>query len=400
MNKETFVPKLSSNIDYHRFTDDSLFIHQKTYGHRIKISNDFYELLLKIDGVKTLKDISNSIQDKQYDVDFLYKIFFEKLGRYGIVEGSEIEIKRKEKPSYLKLSFIVIPEKAISRVTPYLKFLFKPVNIKIALTLAVTIITIGLYNNFDRVVNQNLDVIWLQLIVFGFLSVTFHEFGHVTAANYFGAKHGGIGGGFYLFSPVYFADVTDIWKLPPKQRIIVNLAGIYFELMVCSLFILIGTFTHYQFLSVIGILILINTLFNLNPFLRSDGYWILTDLLEIPNLYKKSSEALRKTTQFILKRNFEKPSKKNILLAIYALLNYMLIGVFLYYVLILDPLSILYFPVNLYDYISAILNGSTNLTLSSLFPFLLPLIFYYMVFKYAQVLIRRRKLKLRSKSNR
>ena len=81
-----------------------------------------------------------------------------------------------------------------------------------------------------------------------FLSVTFHEFGHVTATEYFGAKQDGIGGGFYLFSPVYFADVTDIWKLKPNQRIIVNLAGIYFELLICTIYIILALSFNFKFL--------------------------------------------------------------------------------------------------------------------------------------------------------
>ena len=46
--------------------------------------------------------------------------------------------------------------------------------------------------------------------------------------------------GFYLFTPVYYADVTDIWRLPSGQRIIVNLAGVYFEFLFCSFLCLLS----------------------------------------------------------------------------------------------------------------------------------------------------------------
>ncbi len=87
----------------------------------------------------------------------------------------------------------------------------------------------------------------MDLIFFFIISLItgiFHEFGHVTATEYYGAKQGGIGFGFYLLSPVYFADVTDIWKLKPKQRIIVNVSGVYFEIIICSILMIIGYTLH------------------------------------------------------------------------------------------------------------------------------------------------------------
>jgi putative peptide zinc metalloprotease protein len=217
------------------------------------------------------------------DVNLLYHIFFEKLSKYGIVEGFDSQVQKKEKPSYLKLSVILLPENIINKITPYLTFLFVSRNIKITLIFSVFTISFGAITNIDILIGQNLEAMWLHIMIFGILSVTFHELGHVTAAKFFGAKHGGIGGGFYLFSPVFFADVTDIWKLPSRKRIVVNLAGIYFELIICSIYVLAGLYFHLPFLSVIAIFIVFNTLLNLNPFLRSDGYWILTDILEIPN---------------------------------------------------------------------------------------------------------------------
>ena len=145
------------------------------------------------------------------------------------------------------------------------------------LFVSFALITTSAINNFDIIISQNFKAYdWLFIFILGFVSVTFHELGHATATSYFGAKHGGIGGGFYLFSPVYFADVSDIWKLKPSQRIVVNLAGIYFELIISSLYILIGFIWGKEILLITGVLIFTKSLLNLNPFLRSDGYWILS----------------------------------------------------------------------------------------------------------------------------
>jgi len=381
MDINLLVPKLSSDISYHKFSDDSYFIHQKVYGHRIKINNDFYDILKRVDGKKNLQQMAFDINKKDFTVELLYTILYEKLGAYGIIENDLIKVKKKGKPSYLKLSFIVIPVHIIDKITPHLKFLFAPRIMKLTILFSLFIIGIGIYNNFESITQQNLESIWLELLIFGFISVTFHEFGHVTAAHYFGAEHGGIGGGFYLFSPVYFADVTDIWKLRPNKRIIVNLAGIYFELLICSIYILAGIGIGYNFLTVIGLLIFVNTLFNLNPFLRSDGYWVLTDLLEIPNLYKKSSQSLVKLLKSLVSSKKIKTTKKAAFLSIYAAINYVFIGLFIYYVLFLDSESILYLPHNIYDFIINAYQRKQEITLATLGQFIIPILFYVLLFR-------------------
>ena len=389
------VPIISNDISFHEFSSDSYFIHQKLHDHRIKISCDFYNLLQKLDGKKNLGQLVDELDQKEIDVEVLHDILYNNLGVYGIIANANIKIKKKEKPSYLKLSFIVIPARAIAKVTPYLKVLFRPNVIKALLFLAVLTIGFGIYHNFSNITSENLESVWLYLLLFGFISVTFHEFGHATAAHYFGAAHGGIGGGFYLFSPVYFADVTDIWKLKPRKRIIVNLAGIYFELLICSIYVIIGIAFNIDFLSIVGLFIVLGTLFNLNPFLRSDGYWILTDALGIPNLYKKSSESLKDLLKCAFSRQQTAISKKELFLALYGAVNYIFLAIFLYYVLFLNTTSILYLPINVYEFILEVYRQKQQVTLENLSPFILPLLFYYLLFKFLWTWI----FKLKKKSN-
>ena len=81
-------------------------------------------------------------------------------------------------------------------------------------------------------------------------------------------------------------------ELKPNQRIIVNLAGIYFELLICTIYIILALSFNFKFLMIFASVIFLRTLINLNPFLRSDGYWVLTDKLGIPNLRKVSANLL------------------------------------------------------------------------------------------------------------
>ena len=388
MKKEELIPELSSNISFHEFSATECFIHQKEFGYRIKISNHLRGILNQIDGKKTLKDIIND-SNETIDVVFLHDVLYTKLGKYGIIKNNDIEVSYQAKPSYLKLSFIVIPPKVISYVTPYLKSLFKPQVMRFFIILGLCIIVIGLWKNFDLIMNQKLDDIWFGLFILGFTSVTFHEFGHVTAAEYFGAEHGGIGGGFYLFSPVYFADVTDIWKLRPKERIIVNVAGIYFEVVICSIFIIIGYLFGSPLMYISGLVIFIKTLFNLNPFMRSDGYWVLTDFLGIPNLYKESSQKLKEIVKSLFSKKKNSFRLKTYMLALYASINFFTILMFLYFVIFIDSNSILYFPINAYNFVLDIFNSRQSLSLDNLAQFFIPILFYYLLFNLIKSLYKK-----------
>ena len=114
----------------------------------------------------------------------------------------------------------------------------------------------------------------------------------------------------------------------------------------------------------------------------------------VPNLYKKSAAALREVIKAIGSGNLKITKKKTYLLAIYASVNYLLIAIFLYYVLIVDPISVFYFPVNLYEYINNVYNGNQAITISSLLQFVLPFFFYYMLFQYIKLGIKRYRIKV------
>lgn len=129
------------------------------------------------------------------------------------------------------------------------------------------------------------------IILYGCLLVIIllHELGHASAAYWFGIEPQEIGFGFYFIFPVFYTNVTAIWALPVRERIVVNLAGIYFQL-IANLPLLVLFYTGICN-PVCFVLITANTiglLSALNPFLRFDGYWLFSDIFNIPNLHAKS----------------------------------------------------------------------------------------------------------------
>ncbi len=143
------------------------------------------------------------------------------------------------------------------------------------------------------------DGLWTLWIVVGMLKVL-HELSHGMACEKFGAECRSIGLAFLFFSPCLYCDVTDAWMLERRShRIAISLAGIYVELLVSSLGLWLwwlsapGLF-HQVCLQVFLAGSVVTLLFNANPLLRFDGYYVLADLLEIPNLSQRSRQTVQR----------------------------------------------------------------------------------------------------------
>ncbi len=126
--------------------------------------------------------------------------------------------------------------------------------------------------------------------------LVFHEFGHASALYKLGRSPKAVGFGLYMFFPVFYADVTELWLMPKWDRILVNLAGVYMQLLVGALLFSLTFFVDFEsylFIKKLSALNIFVVLYSLMPFFRSDGYWIYSDLFGIKNLLKSSSVFLK-----------------------------------------------------------------------------------------------------------
>jgi putative peptide zinc metalloprotease protein len=133
-------------------------------------------------------------------------------------------------------------------------------------------------------------------LLFGafFLTKLLHEFGHAFACRVFGGEVHQMGVMLLVFSPVPYVDATAAWSFRERwRRVWVGVAGMYVELFIASLAVFIWANTGTGLLNSLAYNILFvasvsTLLFNLNPLLRFDGYYILSDLAETPNLQQRS----------------------------------------------------------------------------------------------------------------
>lgn len=142
----------------------------------------------------------------------------------------------------------------------------------------------------------NLDmeaISWPLLYTIILVSILFHELGHLAACHRWRCPHGALGFGLYFFNPVFYVDVTAAWRLTRQQRAIVDAGGLYIQLLFApialALFWVTNDPTYLMVIAVID-LVLIS---NLEPFMKLDGYWLLSDLTGVPNLHARTGEAAK-----------------------------------------------------------------------------------------------------------
>jgi len=133
-------------------------------------------------------------------------------------------------------------------------------------------------------------ILLLGLVI---LSAAFHECGHATACRYGGARPGVMGAGLYIVWPAFYTDVTDAYRLGKGGRLRTDLGGVYFN----SIFTL-GTFAAYFLTGWEPLLLLpplqvIEMLHQFLPFIRLDGYYIVSDLTGVPDMFARIKPTLK-----------------------------------------------------------------------------------------------------------
>ena len=133
-------------------------------------------------------------------------------------------------------------------------------------------------------------VAWLTI----FAVTTAHEFAHGLTCKRFGGEVHEMGGLLIYFQLAFYCNVSDTWLFPEKsKRLWVTFAGPYFEIFLWAVAVLTWRVTTPEtWLSSLALVVIatsgIKLLINLNPLIKLDGYYLLSDYLEVPNLRQKS----------------------------------------------------------------------------------------------------------------
>ena len=149
---------------------------------------------------------------------------------------------------------------------------------------------------------------WLPVMGLVLVGVLIHELGHVSALRRFGRRSGGIGFGIYWIFPTFYADVSEAWRLRARHRAVVDAGGLYFQ----GVYMVgIGAWALVSRDPVIPLLVMwishFMMLYTLNPTLKFDGYWLLTDLTGYTNLHSRITDCARQVVARLLGRPGQSP---------------------------------------------------------------------------------------------
>lgn len=212
--------------------------------------------------------------------------------------------ERKQKELQSKLMSVMFmripvldPDRFLQRTLPALGWLFSwwGVALWLAVVGGAVKVLIDHFDAFRSGVDNVLAPGNLLLLYAGLAIVkVLHEFGHAYACRRYGGPVHVMGLMLLIFSPMPYVDATASWAFREKwKRVLVGAAGMIVELFVAAIAVFVWANTsagvvHGLAYNMIFVASVSTILFNANPLLRYDGYYILSDLLEIPNLHSRS----------------------------------------------------------------------------------------------------------------
>ena len=229
----------------------------------------------------------------------------------GLFNRYHTRVKRQIQGFLTNLLFIRIPlldpDHILERWVSVVGWLFS----WIGLILWLALMTVGLYfvvGNIRELIHQSSDVLAPDNLIMLYLSIVLikicHEFGHAFACKRFGRRSGTsgqvhvMGVMFLVFVPLPYVDASSAWAFRKKwHRAVVGMSGVMVELAGAAIAAIVWANTSTGTLHIIAYNVIfvasISTLvFNGNPLLRFDAYYVLSDLLEIPNLSHRSKNYL------------------------------------------------------------------------------------------------------------
>lgn len=218
------------------------------------------------------------------------------LGILAAADGSDPEVTEPDPLLALRLRTTLLGPAGVKRLTAPLRALFFLPIVGVALVGLIAMdLWLFLAHGLAAGVRESMAQPSLFLLAFGLVvvSAAFHECGHATACAVGGGKPGRMGAGIYLAWPAFYTDVTDAYRLNRTSRLRTDLGGVYFS---CLLVLALGgtyALTRFEPLLLIAFLMQIEVVHQMLPFLRLDGYYVVSDLVGVPDLFRRTGPVLK-----------------------------------------------------------------------------------------------------------
>ena len=287
-----------------------------------------YELIARLRPDRTVQEVWQECIDRFPDdapgqeavLQLLSQLYFANLLQYDLAADSAQLFERFKKrrqreirSRFLNLMFmrfpLLDPDEFLVRTLPVVGKLISAFGALLWLVVVGSGLKV-VADNFPALRVQSQSILAadnLVLLYAGLVLIkSLHEFGHAYFCRKFGGEVHVMGVMLMIFTPVPYMDATSSWGFRSRwQRMLVGGAGMIVEIFVAALatFVWASTNTgtlHNLAYNIMFIASVSTVVFNINPLLRFDGYYILSDLIEIPNLHQRCSLHLKHLAEHYL----------------------------------------------------------------------------------------------------
>ena len=321
-------PRLRSTVQIHRQHYRGRMWHvlqDPSSNQFFRLNEAAYRFVALLDGRKNVAEVWRICQDQLGDsaptqgeaIQLLGQLYTSNLlhaelppDAEGLFKRHQRRVRREVQGYLMNLLFIRIPlidpDNFLNAWVGAVRWLFS----WFGLILWLGLIGTGMYfvvNNWSGLSDRAegiLDVDNLPLLYLAFIIIKVcHEFGHGFMCKTFGRRTGTggevhvMGIMFLVFTPMPYVDASSAWAFRQrKHRILVGMGGMIIELGLAAIAAIIwanvreGSTIRVICYNAMFVASVSTLLFNANPLLRYDGYYILSDLLEIPNLAQRSKQ--------------------------------------------------------------------------------------------------------------
>lgn len=304
------------------FRGERWFVLENPFSNQyFRLRPDAYEFIVRLRPDRTVEQawqeclarFPDTAPSQETVIQMLSQLYFANLLQYDLAADSTQLFERYRKRRQRELGFrflnimfmrfpLLDPDRFLVSTLPVVKHLISPAGAILWLLIATSGLVV-VFNHFSELRVQgegllapgNLPLLYLGLI----LVKTAHEFGHAYFCRRFGGEVHVLGVMLMIFTPMPYVDATSSWSFRARwQRALVGAAGMIVEIFIASLAVWFWSHTgpgiaHQLAYNIMVVASVSTVIFNINPLMRFDGYYILSDLLEIPNLNQRALMHLR-----------------------------------------------------------------------------------------------------------
>jgi multidrug resistance efflux pump len=262
-----------------------------------------YAIARRLDGATPLATVADQVAGElgaEITAEAL-RPFVDQLRRGGLLDVGEAPAAARPRAFQGDLLWLRLkafdPDRLLGWLVTRVRFCFTPLFVASASALILWAVGTAVLRR-DEIAGDlmrlwsfdNLLLAWLTIVAV----TTLHEFAHGLTCKHFGGHVHEMGFLLIYFQPAFYCNISDAWLFPQRsRRLWVTFAGAFFELVLWALATVAWRLTDpHTWVSRAALVVMatsaIKQFFNLNPLIKMDGYYLLSDWLGVPNLRRRA----------------------------------------------------------------------------------------------------------------